>query len=280
MVRKPWPIIVLTALLILVPISNIITTYIISKHNVSFSHYLYSLFALKENYFALFNLIVPSLLAAFATYSVKKWSYIILGVCAFWITGIALFNVYKYYGALNGLQILFAVVLPIIFSFAITLYFLVPAVKTTYFDPKIRWWEAKPRYIIEFETQVKQGEEEVTGKITNISEGGSFIQFEEKELELESDINLKFSYNDKEYETEAKIVFGRNDIKGYGVQFINLDRDKKKLLKSLIKEIKNSGADLSRPLPMWNDDLKKWAINLFKTGDGITPKLPDNYKVD
>jgi len=49
MARKPWVIIVLTAVLILLPIYNIITTYVISKHNVTFTYYLYSLFALKEN---------------------------------------------------------------------------------------------------------------------------------------------------------------------------------------------------------------------------------------
>jgi|GEM_PF-2706236 hypothetical protein len=279
MARKPWVIIVLTAVLILLPIYNIITTYVISKHNVTFTHYLYSLFALKENYVALFNLIVPSLITAYAVYSVKKWSYIVLGLCVFWISGLAIYDVVKYYGSLNTLQIIFAVVLPILFSFAITIYFLVPAVKTTYFDPKIRWWEAKPRYIIEIGATVEQEEGQHSGKITNISEGGCFVQLDDKLLELDSMINVKFKFDEKQYVYEAQIVFNRTDIKGYGVQFQNLSREKIREARTLIKNIKLSGASLSRPLPMWNDDLKKWFLNLIKTGKGLTPELPGKYKV-
>jgi hypothetical protein len=30
---------------------------------------------------------------------------------------------------------------------------------------------------------------------------------------------------------------------------------------------------------MWSDDLKKWFLNLIKTGKGLTPELPGKYKV-
>jgi|SaaInlStandDraft_5_1057022.scaffolds.fasta_scaffold84592_1 hypothetical protein len=278
MLRRPWSIVILTIVLLLIPVCNIITTFIISKYDVTFTHYLYSLIKLPTNYFSLFSLIAPAVIMAFAVYSVKKWSYIVLALCALWITTMALLNLYNYYGQLNLLQIIFAIFLPVFFTIILALYFFIPAVKTTYFDPRLRWWETKPRYITSINSKVTL-EDEHDAIIINISEGGVLLELNEK-ISLDEKIKVFFDYEDIQYELDAKVVFQRTDVSAYGVQFIDLNIEKTKMIKSLVKQIKLSGASLSRPLPMWSDDLKKWLLNLLKTGKGFTPRIPDRYKVE
>ncbi len=277
MLRKPWPIIILTLILVLIPISNILTTFILNSHKTNFTNFIYSLFYLPSNYGKLANLIVPSLLAAFAVWSVKKWSYILLLICVGWISMNGAYNLYLYYGNLNALQIIFAIVSPIVFSILITLYFLIPTVKTTYFDPKLRWWEAKPRYEVEIKGISENQDKENEIFIKNISEGGLFFT-SNTEFELNTFSNLLFNFNDEDFSIPGKLIFKRTDINGYGVQFdftqhpLELDR-----LKRGILHLKFSGAKLCRPIPMWNDDLKKWLLAVFSGKGKLTPEIPEKY---
>ncbi len=278
MLRKPWPIVILTIILLIIPISNILTTFILNSHKTNFSNFLYSLIYLPTNHMKLANLIIPSLLAAFAVWSVKKWSYIVLLVCVCWISLNGFINLYTYYGNLNFLQIFFAIISPIIFSVAITFYFLIPTVKTTYFDPKLRWWEAKPRYEVDILGHVGSEADTKEVQIQNISEGGLFFT-SSHEFQLENTVKLKFNFNEEEFIIDSKLIFKRTDINGYGVQFdFSNTPEELNRIKRGILHLNYSGAKLCRPIPMWNEDLKNWVLSLLQGKGSLTPNIPQKYK--
>ncbi len=277
MVRKPWAIIILTSIFILIPIGNIITSYIVSPYKVSLNDFLYSLFAFKVNRLALLELIIPSLIAAYATYSVKKWSYIVLGLFVMWVFCSGAYDLYSHYGQVNFVQIFFIFVVPTLFSLGVTLYFFIPAVKTTYFDPKVRWWEAKPRYITELEAKIVTSEVQEICKVTNLSEGGAFLETN-IDFTQDQEFELIILTPEQSIEVQSKIVFRKGSEHAYGVQFLSENKGSLNNIKKLIAQLKKDGAKLSRPLPLWDKDLKEWAVKVIKTGKGLTPEIPSKYK--
>jgi hypothetical protein len=264
---------------LIIPFGNIITSYFISPYDVSFSTFLYSLFVLPSNRGILIEFILPNLIAAYATYSVKKWSYSVLGLYVLWVAGHGIYKMIRYYNDINMMQTFFIFMLPAAFATIVALYFFIPSVKTTYFDKRIRWWEAKPRYKTNIDAKVEledQNSVEVTVK--NLSEGGAFVETK-SDLELDTYIKIQFEVNKVQIDTRAKIVFKRSgDMIGHGLQFDPADKTNHKKMKMIIKYFKTTKTPLCRPIPMWDEDLKKWLRTLLKTGKGITPEIPQKYQ--
>jgi hypothetical protein len=155
-------------------------------------------------------------------------------------------------------------------------YFLIPTVKTTYFDPSIRWWEAKPRYIVSIPGKLdgENGHEDIT--IENISEGGIFFQSEEA-IELNKVIKINFKFNDEDFTLDINPIFRRSNPAGFGCEVKINDSQLRNRLQRGILHLSHSGAKLSRPIPMWNEDLRNWLLNVFKNKKGLTPELPQRY---
>lgn len=277
MLRKPWPIIIISLIFMMLPISNIITTYIVIPNKVSFYDYILSLFLLPSNRLSLMELVLPGLIAGIATYSVKKWSYIVLLLFVLWTAISGSMELYKYYGQLNTIQILFVFVTPLLFSIVVALYFMIPTVKTTYFNKRIRWWEAKPRYQTEIKGNVRADNNEIEGNIINLSVGGVFLEIE-KSLNIDETFRLKFEYDGHKIDVNAKVVFKKGDTNGYGIKFENPDPESKRNLKNIIKSFKENNVELCRPIPLWDEDLKRWFYNFLKTGKGITPEVPNQFQ--
>ncbi len=55
-------------------------------------------------------------------------------------------------------------------------YFINPRVRTLYFDPKMRWWRAKPRYETHMPSLVHLTQDWHYPVLRNISEGGCFVE--------------------------------------------------------------------------------------------------------
>lgn len=55
-------------------------------------------------------------------------------------------------------------------------YFINPRVRTLYFDPKMRWWRAKPRFETHMPSLMQEKENWNYPVLRNISEGGCFIE--------------------------------------------------------------------------------------------------------
>lgn len=270
MQRKPWPIIILTIIFALMPISNLITTYIILKHDVTFFHYLYSLIAVPANHIRVLNLFAPALIATYAIFSVKRWSYALLFISVAWVYA----NSFKNIGAdLNTLQIVFSLVLPFLFGLFVLFYFLTPSVRQTYFDPSLKWWEAKPRYFVDIliDIVVNGSDRKIT--IKNISEGGVLIDSNEQ-MSKDDQFKMVFELEGYSFSTEAKIIFKNPSNNEYGVQFLTDNKSFAMQMNEAVNILKSKNFKRCRePIP-WKSDFKAWFDKLRSSGKGLTPEIP------
>jgi hypothetical protein len=263
MLRKPWPIVLVSFVFFLIPIFNITGTYFILRGNYNYWEYLIGLFSNPSNYWALIGMIVPSYVAGFAIYSVKKWSYPVFLSCMLFIASQMLV---KFSIA--------SVLLPMTINIFLVSYVLLPKVRAAYYDPRLRWWETKLRYL--FVTKIEIGHHETwyLGKMTNISEGGVFALIPSV-IAPETIVTLRFEIFEMEIEVKAKIVYRKSDNSSYGLQFIELSKEQKKLLAKIIARLAKEKYEVTRPVPVWTEDLRDWFFTLIKTGKGMVPEITE-----
>jgi hypothetical protein len=267
--RKPWPIIFITIIFCLIPFMNLYISYYSSKSDLSFSAYIDHLLNYSENYFSLFTMIFPGSIAAYAIYSVRKWSYPVFLVCIAWIT-VQVFRDFTVNMALSA--ILLKIGLPILINFVCVSYFLLPEVRATYYDPRLRWWETKPRYLFSTDLVITLGKNELKGKTTNISDGGMFAILPQP-IETGSVVEIKFVLLQIDFKLNGKVVYASADGISHGIQFVDLMAFQQRELADAMRILARANYRESRPMPVWTEDLIVWLKKLFTTGEGIVPKI-------
>ena len=268
---KPWPLLILAFFHFIEPISKI-TFYSIFFHvnpldAVAIEYQMGSALHIFE-FFFLFPI------AGFAIFAIKKWSFPVFVIVETWvfITNIPYLN--ELYQSnqtwLLGFFVFFSILNIIVVS-----YLLLPAVRIAYLDPRIRWWEAKPRYSANIEAKVNN---QATGTIKNISSSGIFITTD-KNLLLEPEIDIEFTLKDplssKEFHIKSKALvvhkFIVNNLEGYGARYTELTASNQHLINSMIKHLEQ--ANIDRRPPRRNIlDFFQWITILLKTGKGLFPQ--------
>jgi uncharacterized membrane protein len=269
MIRKPWPIVIISIIFFVIPIMNILGTYFFLKADYLFTDYLKSLFFDSVNFLPLFNMVVPSLVAGIAVYSVKKWSYPVFLVCMSWITW-QMFYKFSYH--FSASELIITVLLPMLINIAYVSYILLPKVRAPYYDPRLRWWETKPRYVFETDIKITYADIVTEGKMTNISEGGLFAIIPTA-IEPNTILKLNLSILENDLEILAKIVYRKPDGTSHGLQFHEVTGDQKKALKKIINNLATNNYEMTRPIPRWDEDFIKWFKTLITTGKGFVPEV-------
>jgi hypothetical protein len=267
MSRRPWPIIIISFIFLLMPVLNILGTFALLKMNASFMDYITSLFSIPGNRRALFNLIVPSLAASLAVYSVKKWSYPVF-FAAILCSTYETFSLNPNSG-MSYSEMFSYMIVPVGFNLLYSFYLLLPNVRAIYYNPRMRWWETKPRYVFSTKMLMSHGDSEVLVQMANISEGGVLALM--PAMDPGSVVFIKMNIHDTELDLKAKVIYRKPDGMSHGVQFIHLTSEKKKLLKSVIKKLEADKCELVHPKVSWQVDLKNWSTTLLKTGKGLIP---------
>ncbi len=115
----------------------------------------------------LFVYVFVPIMAGVFIYICRRWSYwAYLGCLAL----IFLSNLYSFLTSMN-LSTFLALVIVLLADLVVVAYFVVPSVQKVYFDPRMRWWEAAPRYNFDTEGFVN-GQRAF---IKNLSQGGLFM---------------------------------------------------------------------------------------------------------
>ncbi len=270
--RKPWSIIFFSVFLALIPIFNILITYYLVPGEFDFSDYMYSLFALPSNRMALFSLTVPSLVSAFAVYSIKNWSLPLFFISMLWILISSLMDLFLYLSVLKSVILM---TLPLLCNGLFIYFILIPNVRAAYLDPRLRWWETKPRYRLSEKIEITAPTLEHSPEdsvINNFSEGGVFLSTK-AEIPLGLVADLKFNILDTTFNLKGKIVHQVASINAYGIQFCDLTKIQKKSLKNICNELRIKNVPETRPVVNWKEDLTKWYTELKKTGKGIVPEI-------
>lgn len=263
---KPWPIIILALAHILAPIANIF--YSSWLLNAGLRYYLIVTFLHGDKFGPILYLLGYPI-AGIAIYKTNRWSYPIFFfiMTAMMVSNFMTWRQFPQF--FNFASLLFTYVI----NFAVVSYFLIPQVRSVYFNPRLRWWETKPRYDVEIPTQIIVGEAASTGTIQNISEGGMFLE-SPMLLLLGNEIQLGFVSQGNEIKIPGKIVHVREaDPRGYGVQFIHTP-ESASLLKENVKLIKKSGAhERIGNVSLWQE-FKSWFVTVLSSGKGLVPQVP------
>ncbi len=265
MKRKPWPLIVLALLHFFAPIGNIIANSIFA--NVSVATYIRALFQPDELVRTFIFLGIP-ILGGVLIYICKKWSYylyLVLMVFPFMYS-------YMSWQAQPTLELGVYLIAFYVINLLVVGYFILPQVRQVYFDPRLRWWETKPRFKADFETDFTWVDQRGKGEIKNLSEGGLFIETDVKMPTL-GRINVDFNYKDVVYVLKGEVVYAKpsNGRLGYGISLIG-DQNQQESIKSLILLLTEQGLLMTGRAPTAEDSFTYWVKRLFKQKKGWVPE--------
>ena len=233
---KPISIYLLSAIYFCVPLFKIF--FFMWFYKASFSEIF---FPILKNYnsWKLANLFLFPVVTSFAIFKVKKWSLPTFLACE---ASMLIGNIHY----INWLRTVgFNEMVPFYYffsatTFLVTLYFLIPAIRIAYLDPRIRWWEAKPRYTTDIECEIKTKNVTSKGTIINISESGFFLSTDSK-VKQNDMIDVSFSYKEESYCLKAEAVYCSERGSGCQIQFTG--KDQQKQLKNLTKLLDRNGHD-------------------------------------
>jgi hypothetical protein len=187
----------------------------------------------------------------------------------------ALFIV-SYFGYLERSDSVSAVSLVLVYVINILMvgYFLLPAVRNIYFDPRLRWWETLPRFRCQIPAHfIVNSEQGFPGTIGNFSEGGVFIKSDF--LPKDSDhLEIIFEHVSVNYIFHGQVIRHGNQNKlGFGVKFIH-NKGSQRKAKLLATTLQARGYLLSERGPDPTDDaFFVWLKKLIFSGKGFVPSI-------
>jgi len=267
MQHKPWPLLILAFIHFIEPITKVI--FYSFFFNITPWHVVSVIYNNESTlYFLQFLFLFP--IAGIAIYAVKKWSlpvFLLVELLVLIINSQYLNELYQ----TNQLWLFGCFIFFGLLNLTIVTYLLIPAVRIAYVDPKIRWWESDPRYSVNIDCIIDNN---ITGQIKNISIGGVFIKTNNN-LEIDSNARLIFKFqtpsSKNHINTKIRVLhkFRINNIDGYGVLFVDLSKDNKYLLKSIIKFLDRSNVE-RRPPRRNLKSLLQWLAILITTGKGLS----------
>ena len=226
---KPWIMIVIGICHLLEPVAKIVYYSILLNINP------FELTVQQFHNFRIFhilNFFLTFPIAGIAILSVKKWSLPVFLLAQAIVIGDFLFKVPAFYES-GQFAIITSSGIFYFINIVLVTYFLGSSLKIAYLDPKVRWWESSPRYIINIPG--KSDFENLT--VNDLSLTGAYITVDEIPL---SEFMLSFEVETENIAIQCQPV---HEIKlyeqsGCGVQFINPD---KKKLKRIIKKLEKDG---------------------------------------
>lgn len=257
---RPWPIVILAAIQVLAPLFTMIASmWVWGVSAEKFTSILWR----GSSRLELLEFYGLGIISGFALYRTRSWSYpVFLAVTAY--------SVYRSFQSLQPYSREFSLLdlaLLQVPNVLLVAYFLIPAVRETYFNPKVRWWETKARYRVEIPARANS--DEVI--IENISEGGAFIRASKPPRS--SSLLLTFEFRGERYEIACYAVRFSPDEREIGVKF-DSSRTARRRVRALIDQLKKAGCATTLLRAPWHQELLLWAKRLFLTGRGWTPEVP------
>jgi len=264
---RPLALIVLGVLHILEPVGKIL------YYKIFLSHLSDNLISniFKLPFWELFTWLALFPIAGIAILAVKNWSLpVFLAVEAYVLA--SNYSVFKLM-YLNGHFIDLAVLLGFtLLNILVVSFILVPAVRIYYTDPKLRWWEAHPRYNVKLECELEGFGE---SHIHDMSKSGVFVSNIDGGPSVGDIVPIKFTENDDEYKLNGKVIafFKKGDIDGIGIQFFANSRDKVKDIKKLIKKWERSGVNRRPKRRDYLSELKNLPVKFMKPIKDLVSQL-------
>lgn len=262
MKTKPWSLIVLALLHVLAPVGNLLLNAFRAGRTIPAQlHYWFEVLPKS----LLFIYVGVPILAGIFIYICRRWSYWAYLAC---LAVIFLSNLYSYWTSMNW-STLIALIVVLLVDLLIVAYFVVPSVQKVYFDPRMRWWEAAPRYNFNHEGFVNGAK----AYLKNLSQGGMFMT-SGPSLNENDQVEVAWEYEGQETKVRG-IVLYRSPNKtapGYGVRFEHTPETQRQV-KHVIDSLHAKKLIVVERLPGPEDSFGTWLKKLFTKGEGLFPKF-------
>lgn len=209
-------------------------------------------------------------IAGIAIFQMKRWSYGVFFLATSWSI-LSNFRHWHYAQQSVPMPALIGIYL---LQIALVTYFLLPGVRVTYFNPRVRWWESKPRFRLALPASMAFKTQTIQGDILNVSEGGCFVK-PKSPLLIGDELKLGFEILSQQFEIAGRIVHSREIAPGemcYGIQFDHTTESASRF-RGLTLALRALGFQDRVSSKTWHAELKEWAVTLAKTGKGLVPDV-------
>jgi c-di-GMP-binding flagellar brake protein YcgR len=177
-------------------------------------------------------------ISAAALYSVKKWGWYLFLGCVLILIGYNIF-VYFHNPRYNlSMLIIFNVILAIVAGIFFRKHVIAP-----YFNPRLRWWETKPRFKIDIHADLMLDEQIRSGDILDLSMSGFFMAFENT-LSLGQVYTFDLKCLKRSVKVTGRVMRKSTEKEGYdgfGIMFVRLTENEKTGINSIIKDLEKGG---------------------------------------
>jgi hypothetical protein len=250
MKQRPWEIILISVIYILAPIGNILQAMFIN----------HSTFPDLIHQFKVIDwlILISYPVIGVLVFTVKKWGWYLFIAFSFILI---ILNVIGYLRNVN-----YSFVMLIVFNVlivGITALFFSRHVMSPYFNPRVRWWEVPARFKLNLTATLHSDQNIIESQILDISKTGCFVQTETP-LAISDKIWLEIKFSNKEVDCFGKVVrtagAKENNKNGYGIMFLSVGKDSRKLLDSLIQTMHGTGVSDRT----FDEELNKNIANLIK----------------
>ncbi len=262
MKSRPWPILLFGFLHVLNPFYSFFVLAWFSKDDPLIMFARFQTIGQILEFWCLFPI------AGLAMIAMRSWSYPVI----FAVWGYNFYTTFQAWSQNPESVPGWALVLNYVLSVGVITYFLVPNVKAVYYNPRLRWWDQKPRFFFEIPCEVEIGESRFQGVILDLSEGGVFLACE-RALELNDLITLHFEVAGKDLALSSEVVHKTQDQRaGYGMRFAKVSGEQLSALRGFLEKLRSEGIS-HRDEAAESHTFWKWMKHLFSTGRGIIPEI-------
>lgn len=278
---RPWPLVILALIQIITPFSNLL----FNAYTLKVSPWLVLNWIFERGPIGIFETLFLMPIAGIAIYRMTKTSYVVFFIAMFW----SAYSQYHQSLYNHGNYPIWSVWALIALEMTLAVYFLTPSVRMTYFNPRVRWWESKPRYEVQAPCQIAKvqfgGAEPqlgasdltgVSGVVINLSEGGAYLRSESALLKGDQ-VRLYFKVITLHVEVSGIIVHAHQegDQKwNYGIQFLHTPHSAQ-LIDRLVRGLKIIGVGERSNTGNFTTEFGQWIERLIKSGKGLLPEIHD-----
>lgn len=185
-----------------------------------------------------FWLIFP--IAGLLLLKVRTWSYFaFMGVLAY--INYNIFTYEKYTWPYNSDSPFLYNYVVAVMSVVVFCYFLSPKIREPFFDRRVRWWEAKSRYNVQFVCRLQSNNLTFASQIINISHSGAFVA-DSKYINLGDKLIMEFNFLGQEISVPVEVVHkhSTNNKVGYGLKFNYSSLGQSLIMSRVMKVLKKS----------------------------------------
>ena len=202
--------------------------------------------------------VLPILLGGLILFTRKTGYYVVIvGTVYLIVRGVMEFI------ASNNTDPVFPIVLSNFLCLVVVATLLRPQTRSIYFNPRLRWWETSPRYVIHFPASVTRvGGKPMKAVFQNIAAGGAGIETIESDFLKNEIVTLEFQPEGEVFHLKSKVMWDRESSPGK--QFIGLQwaddnaSGEFSKIRRLIRNLKTKKIPTTRAIQPRLADVKDW----------------------